>query len=95
MVFEDELSKPAVATMAECSISTTDLLSYVLDGLFASFGEETILDDDDVWNYDDVGELCNETDCDSESIFYRFSSANDDESYSMKPEDEHRTVLAM
>ena len=34
--------------MAECSISTTDLLSYVLDGLFASFGEETILDDDDV-----------------------------------------------
>ena len=40
--------------MAERSIPTSDLLSYVLDGLFYSFGE----DDDD----DDVGKLSNETD---------------------------------
>ena len=45
-VFEDGLYKPAVATLAEGSISTSDLPSYVLDGLFGSFGEETISDDD-------------------------------------------------
>ena len=36
--------------MTEGSISTTDLSSYVLDGLFGSFGEETISDDDYVRN---------------------------------------------
>ena len=45
-VFEDGLSKPAVATMAEGSISTSDLPSYILDGLFDRFGKETISDDD-------------------------------------------------
>ena len=34
--------------MMEWSISTSDLLSYVLDGLFDSFGEVTISDDGDV-----------------------------------------------
>ena len=32
--------------MAEHNISTSDLLLYVLDGFFDSFGEETISDDD-------------------------------------------------
>ena len=30
--------------MAECSISTSDLPSYVLDGLCDSFGKESISD---------------------------------------------------
>ena len=33
-VFEDGLSKPAVTTMVDCSISTSDLPSYISDGLF-------------------------------------------------------------
>ena len=53
-VFEDGLSKPVVATMAEGSISTSDLPLYILDGLFDSFGKEAISDDDDIQNYDDV-----------------------------------------
>ena len=57
LAFEDGLSKPAVATMAEGSISTSDLRSYVLDGLFDSLGKETILEDDDIKNYADVDEL--------------------------------------
>ena len=40
--------------MAEGSISTSDLPLYVLDGLFDSFGKETISDDDEVQNYDNV-----------------------------------------
>ena len=49
-VFEHGLPKSTVATMAEGSISTSDLPWYVLDGLFDSFGEETISDDDDLRN---------------------------------------------
>ena len=37
-------------------------VTYVLDGLFDSFGEENIQDDDHSLNYDNVGELNNETD---------------------------------
>ena len=33
-----------------------------LDGLIDRFGEETVLDDDYVRNYDDVGEFDNKTD---------------------------------
>ena len=33
LVFEDALSKIVVATMAEGNMSTSELLSYVLDGL--------------------------------------------------------------
>ena len=57
-----------MATIAEGSISTSDLSLYVLDGLFDSFGKETNSDDDDVRNYDDIAELSNETDSGSGSI---------------------------
>ena len=52
-----------MATMAACHIEPVISQNYqinhpkhngVLDGLFDSFGEETVLDDDDVRNYDDV-----------------------------------------
>ena len=55
--------------MSEGSIPTTDLPSCVLDGLFDSFGKETISDDDDV---------SNETVHGSGSIFVRYSNACDD-----------------
>ena len=35
------------------------------------------LSDDDARNYDNVGELSNETDCDSGSTFYRYSDISD------------------
>ena len=66
-----------------------------LDGLFYSFGEETISDDDGVWNYNDVGELSNETDRDSGSICYWYLDASDDKCYHMKQEEEQRTMLSM
>ena len=56
MVFNDELSKSTMATMADGITSTADLLSYVLDRLFDSFSEESLSDVDDR-NNDDVGEL--------------------------------------
>jgi len=56
--------------MTEGSISTSDLPSYVLNGLVDSFGEETISNDDDVRNYDDVGKLTNVTDHESGNIFH-------------------------
>ena len=66
LVFEDGLSKPAMATRAEGSISTSDLPSCF------SFGKESISDDDDIQNYDDVGELSIETECHCGSICYRY-----------------------
>jgi len=57
-----------MAAMAEGSILTSDFPSYVLNGVFDSFGEETVSDDIDVRNYDDAGELSNETAHDSGSI---------------------------
>ena len=63
-----------------------------LDGLYDSFGEEIILDDDDVWNYD---ELNNKADCNSGIISYWYSDASDNKSYRIKPEQEHCTVLSM
>ena len=48
--------------MANGSISTSDFPSYVLDGLFDSFGKEIMSDDDCGRNYDDVGKLNNKTD---------------------------------
>jgi len=54
MVFEDGLP-PAVATMEEDSILTTDFPSYVPDGLFYSFDEETISNDVDIQNYNNIG----------------------------------------
>ena len=68
-VFEDELSEPVVATMVEGSISTSDLPSYVLDGIFNSIGEETISNDGDIRKYGGFGELSNKTDHDSGSSF--------------------------
>ena len=77
-VLEDGLSEPAVATMVEGIISTSDLPSFVLDCLFDSFCEETVSDDDDVRNYDDIGKLSNETDRDSGNIFDRYLDTSDD-----------------
>ena len=56
----------------EGSISTSYLKLYVLGGLIYSFGEENISDDDFIQNYDDVGELSNETVHDSRSIFDQY-----------------------
>ena len=52
---ENGLSKLAMATNVVGSISTSDLPSYVLDGLFDSLGEETKPGDDYVRNYDEFG----------------------------------------
>ena len=62
---------------------------------FLIFVKNYISDDDDVWNYNDVGELSNETDHDSRSICYWYLDTSDDKSYSMKQEEEQRTVLSM
>ena len=50
-----------------------------------AFGKETI-SDDDFENYYKVGELRNETDRGSGSIFDRYSDSSDDETDSMNPE---------
>ena len=63
-----------------------------MDGLFDSFGEETISDDDYIQNYDDIGKLSNESDHYSGAIFYQYSDANDDKSYSMTSEEEQCTL---
>ena len=81
--------------MAEGSISTSDLPSYGLDGLFDSFGKETLLEDDYIRSYDNVGELNHTTDHDSWIIVDRYMDTSDDKSYSVKPEQEHHTVLSM
>ena len=81
--------------MTEGSISTSDLSSYVLDCLFDSFCEETILDDGYIQNYDDVGKLSNKTDCDSKIIFDRYSYTIEDKSYILKLEKEQHTVLSV
>ena len=72
----DGLSKPAVATIAEGSISSRG----ILDGLFDSFGKETVSDNDDNRNYNDIGKLSNETDpdLDSGSSFNRYLDTSDD-----------------
>ena len=51
-----------MAAVTEGNISTSDLPSYVLDGLFDSFGEQTISDGDYIRNYNNVDELNNKTD---------------------------------
>ena len=61
-----------MATKGEVSVSPSDFSSNALDGLFDSFGEETMSDDNYIRSYDDVGELNNETDCDSGIIFDRY-----------------------
>ena len=73
--------------MSEGSFSTGDLPSHVLDGLFDSFGEETMSDDVYVQNYNNVGELNNETIHDSGIIFYRYSDDRNEKSYSIKMEE--------
>ena len=56
---------------------------------------ENILNDDYIRNCNNVGELSNETDHDSRSIFARYSDASDDKSNSMKLEQEQCTVLSV
>ena len=62
--------------MADGIISAGDLPPYVLDRLFDSFSDESLLDVDDR-NNDDVSELSNiaggKTDTDSRSIFDCYS----------------------
>ena len=84
MVFEDGLSKFMLATVKEGSNSTIHLPPYVSDGLFDSFDEETI-PDDDIRNYNDVRKLSHVTD--SESVTAG-AFVNYDESDIMKPEEE-------
>ena len=74
--------------MAEGSILTSDLPSYVLYGLFESFGEETI-SDDDIRNYNDVSELSNG------SICYLYLDASGDDSDSVNLEEELCTMSSM
>ena len=76
-----------MATMAEGSISTSYLPTYVLDGLFYSFGEKTDYNDY-VRNYHDVGELSNETDRDSGIIFDQYSDPSDDISYKINQKED-------
>ena len=59
-----------------------------MDGLFDGFGEETISDDDDIRNYDDVGKHSNESDRYSGIIFYQYLDASDDKNYRMKSEEQ-------
>ena len=54
---------------------------------------EKLLDDDDVRNYDDVGELSCKTKGDSGSIPVRYSDARDGNNHNMKPE--QHAVLSM
>ena len=55
-VFNDGLSKSAMATMVDGITSTDNLPPYVLDGLFHSFSDESLSDVDDR-NNNDIGEL--------------------------------------
>ena len=55
-IFNDGLSKSAIAIMADGITSTADLPPYVLDRLFDSFSDESLSDVDDR-NNDNVGEL--------------------------------------
>ena len=88
-VFKVGLSKPTVATMAEGRISTSDL-SVQLYRFWVVYLRVLTKDDDDVQNYDDVGEVSNEADRDSGSIY-----ASNDKSYIMKPEEEQLTLLSV
>ena len=65
--------------MAESGISTSDLLSYVLDGLFDSISEETLQ-----WNWPWQGEF-----------FDQYSDNNDYESYSIKHWEEQHTLFSV
>ena len=84
--------------MADGITSTGDLSPYVLDRLFDSFSNKSLLDVDDR-NNDGVGKLSDrargKTDADSGSIFDGYSDIIDDESDGVNPEDELRTVLSM
>ena len=95
-VFNDGLSKSAMAAMAEGFTTTDDLPPYVLDRLFDSFSDESLSDVDNR-NNDDVGELSDrtggQTDTDSGSIFNGNSDVSGDESDGVNAEDELRTVL--
>ena len=84
-----------MAILVEGSISTGDLPSLVLDGLFDSFGDETISDDVYIQNFNDVDELNNETDHDRGIICNRYSDASNDKSYSIKPDEDQHTVLTV
>ena len=81
--------------MADGFTSTDDL---VLDGLFDSFSDESLLEVDDRKN-NDVGELSDraggKTYNDSGSIFDGYSDVSDDECDSVNAEEELRTVLSM
>ena len=97
-VFNDGLSKSAMAAMTDGFTSTGVLPPYVLDGLFDSFNDESLPDADDR-NNNDVGELSDRAggkrDTDSRSIFDGYSDVSDDECDGVNAEDELHTVLSM
>ena len=84
--------------MVDGITSTDDLPPYVLDRLFASFSDESLLDVDNR-NNNDVGELSDRAgskmDTDSGSIFDSYSDVSDDECDGVNAEDELCTVLSM
>ena len=57
---------------------------------FGCFGEKIMSDE-----YDDVGELSNETEDDNGSIFDRYLNASDDSSYNTQLEEVQCIVLSM
>ena len=87
-----------MASMADGITSTDDLPTYVLDGLFDSFSDESLSGVDDR-NNGDVGELSDraggKTDTDSGNIFDGYSDVSDDECDGVNAEDELCTVLSM
>ena len=73
-----------MGAMADSITSIGDLPPYVLDRLFDSFSDESLLDVDDRNNNNDVGEISDQaggkTDTDSGSIFDHYSDVDNDES---------------
>ena len=87
-----------MAAMADGFTLIDDLPPYLLDRLFDSFSDESLLDVHNR-NNDDVGELSDrtggETETDSETMFNGYSDVSDDDSDGANAEDELRTVLSM
>ena len=87
-----------MAAMVDGFTSTDDLPPYVLDRLFDSFSNESLLDVDDR-NNNDVGELSDraggKTDTDSGNIFDGYPDVTNDECDGVNAEDELLTVLSM
>ena len=71
----------------------SDLPSFVLDCLFDSFCEETVSDDDDVRNYDNIGNLAMKLTMTAGIILIDTQTPVMIKSYSMKLSDHNRSGL--